>query len=166
MAADLISYDVASAAAAVAATGAVVVWAVRSARPAPVHPPTTLPKLATRPAELVGLVSALIAAVVAYAVPPDNQVESLQQVSATLLLAAAALRGYRLTRPGPAVLDRLTRVLAVAPACGLFGGACVVALYDGTGNLDWWLRWLGGLAVAGVLALVAGRSWRQPVQPR
>ncbi|MFF5235289.1 hypothetical protein [Dactylosporangium sp. NPDC000521] len=166
MAAGLTSYEVASAAAAVAATGAVVVWTVRSARPAPVHPPTTLPKLAPRPAEVVGLVSALIAAVVAFALPPDQPVESVQQVSAVLLLAAAALRGYRMTRPGPATLDRLTRALVMAPGCGLLGGAVVVGLYDGSDEGAWWFQWLGGLAAAGILALVAGRSWRQPVQPR
>ncbi|GAA1532330.1 hypothetical protein GCM10009827_057730 [Dactylosporangium maewongense] len=167
MAAGLSSYVVASAAAAVAATGAVVAWAATTARPAPADPPVTLSKLPNRPAEIRGLAAALIAAVVVFAVPPSNQVESVQEVSAVLLLAAAALRWYRLTRPGPAVLDRLTQVLALVPACGLFGGACVVALYDGLDELDWWGPWLGSLVLGGALALVAGLSWRQqPTQPR
>ncbi|MEV0566965.1 hypothetical protein [Dactylosporangium sp. NPDC050588] len=166
MAAGLSPYDVATAAAAVTATSAVVAWAATTARPAPADPPVTLPKLPNRPAETVGLVAALIAALVAFVLPPAAQLESVQEVSAILLLAAAALRGYRLTRPGPAVLDRLASVLALVPACGLFGGACVVALYDGLDDLDWWGFWLGGLVVGGALALVAGLSWRQPTQPR
>ncbi|MEV4138994.1 hypothetical protein AB0J72_43365 [Dactylosporangium sp. NPDC049742] len=170
MAAGISSYDVASAAAAVTATSAVVAWAATTARPAPADPPVTLPKLPKlpkRPAETVGLVAALIAALVAFVLPPDTHLESVQEVSAILLLAAAALRGYRLARPGPAVLDRLTRVLALVPACGLFGGACVVALYDGFDELDWWGPLLVGFAGGGALALVAGLSWRQqPAQPR
>ncbi|MEV4512261.1 hypothetical protein AB0K00_25265 [Dactylosporangium sp. NPDC049525] len=88
--------------------------------------------------------------------------ESAPRLSAVLLLAAAALRGYRLARPGPSVLDRLSVVLAVVPACALLAGAAVAALYDGTDDIVPSLRWLGGYVVAAALALYAARSWRKP----
>ncbi|WP_327000333.1 hypothetical protein OHA72_35055 [Dactylosporangium sp. NBC_01737] len=121
----------------------------------------TAPKLAGGPAEIRGLVSVLLAAAVVVVVPGSHSVESAEWLSALVLVLAVALRGYRLARPGPAVLDRLTVALALVPACALFGGASVVVAYDGSDDLSWWGPWLLGYVVAGVLALVAARAWRK-----
>ncbi|WP_432988911.1 hypothetical protein [Dactylosporangium sp. CA-233914] len=141
--------------------GAVVLWVSRTRRPepAPAEPPTA-PKLTAGGAEIAGLAAVLVAAVLAVAAPVSLDPGPFGWLSVLALVAAAALRWYRLARPAPPVLDRLTAVLALVPACALLVGAIFIEFSSYPIE-----RWVICDAVGGALALAAGLRWRRTAGP-
>jgi hypothetical protein len=115
----------------VAAVSAVSVWVVNSARKPRTEPadtPHSSPKIDATLTE--------IAAMVVVAVMPAlflvrlllGQASPVEAVAMLSLFGAAVLRGIRLRRAGPPVIDRLTAVLALVPGCGLLIGVFVLLL--------------------------------------
>ncbi|WP_433615644.1 hypothetical protein ACQP2P_12210 [Dactylosporangium sp. CA-139114] len=162
--ADFASYlsDQANAGAVIAlGATATAVWATRTARsePAEADDAPAVPKPLGGGAETWAVAAVAVAAIVAALASPRPLGLPFDWLVVLGLVLAATLRGYRLSRPGPAVLDRLAAVLAVVPGCALLAGAMFMA-FDGTsgGRV---LLWMLGYAVAGALALIVGLRWQR-----
>jgi hypothetical protein len=140
--------------------GAVALWATRTARPeaAEATEPAVAPKLPAGGAEAGALVAVVVAAALALIAPLRLSGDLFSVLTALLLLAGALVRGYRLGRPGPPVLDRLAAVLALVPSSALLVGALFMVLRDASS------RWMTFYAAAGVLALAAGLRWRRSTE--
>ncbi|MER7272935.1 hypothetical protein ABT369_00620 [Dactylosporangium sp. NPDC000244] len=139
----------------------IAVWATRTARPqtAEADDATTLPKLPGDGAEKGGLAAVAFAAIVTAVATTGIQALRFGWLMVLGLVLAAAIRGYRLRRPGPPVLDRLAAVLAVVPGCALLAGAIYVLIQGSYSGRD--LAWVLGHAVAGALALIVGLRWKR-----
>ncbi|MEU7876475.1 hypothetical protein [Dactylosporangium sp. NPDC049140] len=135
---------------------AVAIWATRTARPGADAPaePGPAPRLPAGAAEVGGLVAVVLAAAGNLAASPVTGSLYADWLTVLGLVLAAALRGYRLARPGPRVLDHLGAVLALVPAFALLAAAVSLLL-------DHNLTVSPVYAVAGGLALAAGLRWRR-----
>ncbi|WP_238013288.1 hypothetical protein KZZ52_40885 [Dactylosporangium sp. AC04546] len=160
MAVDFAAYAVTGAAAAAVGASAVVLWARRTARPTPAPEADAgdVPPRSGGPAEFATLAAVVVAAVVGLLTTRNVTVQAVPEVAALLLLAGAGLRGYRLTRPGPAVLDRLAAVLVLVPAVAMLGGTVFLLLL---GPLDAGLVVTLGYAVSAAITLPVGLAWRR-----